>query len=164
MPEARWLAMMPANATEDSFSTPPAKRARTSDAGDMVIEVPDDGAIMVHDSADKAYDLGHEVEVEKGEDFLLNGGGGSGSLPGSKLSLSKIPPGTPAGEASYLLEFMKVATSAVHEVCKTYGGPQQYLQHRYATKETRQNFAENLFNAFPVKDLGLPNRFRFYSV
>ena len=156
MLEARWLALMSAHAAEDLFSTPPAKRTRTSEAGAMVVDsVPEDGgAIVVQDSADKAYNLGHDVELEKGEDFLLNGGGSGSSVSGSRLSLSNIPPGTPAGDATYLVEFQRVATNAVQEVCKTHGGPQRYLQQRYATKDARQEFAEKLFTTFPAKDLG----------
>jgi hypothetical protein len=97
-------------------------------------------------SADIAWGLVTPVK-EHGEEFLL-----ACATPGGRAGLHSLatpPPGTPAGDAHFLKEFNKAAFEATTEVINLHGGPMQYLQQRYTTIESRQEFADALVAHFP---------------
>eukprot|EP00959_Pyramimonas_sp_CCMP1952_P255450 5335764-Pyramimonas_sp.AAC.1 len=107
-------------------------------------------------SADVAWGLVEPIDVEEGADGEkhLLAGSQWGTPAGSdcRLNLSKIPPGTPAGDPVYLQEFRKIAVVAIKEICKTYGGCQQFLNQRFPDKNSRQDLAQKMLELYPTRD------------
>lgn len=66
---------------------------------------------------------------------------------------------TPSGDGSLsktlldgLVNFKSGMVNAMKHICKTYGGPRQYLNKIYCTAQKREGFAKLLVKHYPLKD------------